>query len=459
MRWSVLLGVLLAAVAAAAPAPVRGPVTPAEVVGQALTHARTLPADVARTQRYLSLHNVPPADRDEATRVLAFHLNGFGREPDLVPLTKAGADVLTWNLRDFGVDRFVYGRLGQKDPYFHVTLDVAGRRTVAAAPWLDAKAIGELIRLTQSESPVLRADWFFVQTAVQADRGDTGYYDFLGVGKLLADFDRLVGLDRKEAERLRLEQAAVVVRSGVGLNNRQVHRLQALTGGYWITLDPKANVGERNAIRQLDKTFVFDAQEVYGTLPNGLFAYFLADAAGNRADTAPDFIASDRQSTGNDARVHVARSCVVCHAEGLRPIDDYMRRVYRPPLGLTSPDYDTSRRLRQLYLSDLQEKHDADVSRFARALRRLNGLTPPENARAYGRFWDRYQEAGRTIDDLAREVGETPVRLRARLQEAGKAGGLDPILAGLLADPPEPLRAEHVEEVFPLLVQTPGGPP
>jgi hypothetical protein len=136
-----------------------------------------------------------------------------------------------------------------------------------------------------------------------------------------------------------------------------------------------------------------------------------------------------------------------------------MRRVYRPPLGLTSPDYDTSRRLRQLYLSDLQEKHDADVSRFARALRRLNGLTPPENARAYGRFWDRYQEAGRTIDDLAREVGETPVRLRARLQEAGKAGGLDPILAGLLADPPEPLRAEHVEEVFPLLVQTPGGPP
>jgi hypothetical protein len=69
------------------------------------------------------------------------------------------------------------------------------------------------------------------------------------------------------------------------------------------------NKDARNAVRQLDKDYKHQAEEVYGFLPNGLFVYFLVRRRGTRQDSAPDKIGSDKTApatTGGSTSV----SCV-----------------------------------------------------------------------------------------------------------------------------------------------------
>lgn len=427
-------------------APVLG--SPAEAVAAALADCRKLPADLRVRVRYLSLYNLPGEDRTEALQVLDFHVNSLSREAELTRPARVGPDLVRVTLDDYAWDPFVYGRLGKVDPYFHVQLDIGGIRKAAAAPWLDAKAIGELIVLTQSQTPILRLDWFVVQTATQDGR-KAGYYDFLGLGKKEADFQDLVGADPEKARQRKREVAAVVARSGVTLNNRSMVRMDAVGGPYWFTQDYAASADKKNTLRLLDGDAQPDASEQYGTLPNGLFAFWLQDGKGNRQNTAPDTIASDGEASGTDRRVHVGLSCIRCHAPGIQPINDWARRAYRPPLALQSIDYEKYRRLRQLYLSDLQRLIKRDQTEYAEVLLRVNGLTPAANAQAYGRFWDRYVEQDRSPADCARELGVTEEALIGALKGYAKqTGALDPLLAGLVQTPALPIRSEHWEEIF-----------
>lgn len=433
---------------------------PPEALAIALRHARTLPVDANRRQRYLDLTHLPPDQLPDGFKVISYHLNARSREPDLVPPTAlAGGTVLTFDLRDYGIDPYVYGRLGTpeaNEPYFHIQVeftDSYGKKTrqMAAAPWLPAQDVVELYRLTGSQVPILRADWFVWQTAIQKDRV-VGYYDLLGLGNKEADFHRLIGANPSEAKRLRLETAASVSTSGVTLNNRGISRMQSLSGGYWFTQDYKTSTDRQNTIRLLagdTEPSQGDASEQYGVLPNGLFAFWLQDKNGNRQDAAPDDIASDSRSTGNDKRVHAGLSCVRCHVEGLRSINDHVRNLFRERIQLVSPDYDKFRRLRQLYLSDLPGKLSEDNLRYAGALKLLNGLAPEENAKLYGWFWESYIDTPLGVSQVALELGcEEKVlldRLRAYVQ---RNPIVDPVMASLAQEPPLPIRREHFAEAY-----------
>lgn len=439
--------------------------------------------------RYLSLYAIPERQRAEWVRVLAFHSNSLSREAELTPPVLVAPDLLRVSLKDYGWDPKVWDRLAKIDPYHHATIEsekvveeqryhpggeVNGTyyapgtytfrtrekvKALAAAPWLPAKEAAYLAAQTRSLAPVVRGDWFLSQTAIQKDRA-AGYYDFLGLGKSQKDFERLVGADEAAAKRVKREIKALVARSGVTLQNRVINRYGAITGGYWITYDYKESTARRNVLRFLDKDVDpedGDAAESYGVLPNGLFAFFLADGAGVRQDTAPDFIASDSQATGTDRRVHVGMSCVRCHVEGIRPIDDWARKVYRGNLKLAAVDHDQFVRFRQLYLSDLERWVRRDSADYAEVLAGLTGWKPSEAARAYGRAWDAYVETDLTLEAVALETGYPAATVTAALKTYATPGRgippLDPVLAGLIAEQPVPMRRDHFEEVFPLLMR------
>lgn len=434
--------------------------SPADATTRAAADLAKRPVTDRKHTRYLSLYHLD--DKDELAswgRVLSFWLNSLSRESELVRPYEVSRDLWRIDLRDYDFPAGVWDKL--EDPYF--TAVIKQKRIVkvgsayvtrttnqrALAPWLDTKAALALAAGTRSRAAIVRADWFLVRSAQQAGRAPTGYYDFLGV-KTRKEFQSLVGLDQKLAEKLQKETRAVVARSGVAIHNRQIIRLQTITGPYWATLDVEKQDGARNAVRNLNGDYTHDAEEIYGTLPNGLFAFFLSDAAGKvRQDSVPDKIASDHAAPGNDRRVHPGVGCVRCHVRGIQPIDDWTRRVYKGPVALASPDYEKIKRLRRLYLSDLNRHIKRDQADYAEAVLAVTGLKPEILARAFAKAHGSYEQSEVGPAGAAREAGVKEAELLAALRARSS---IDPVLAGLLAAPAEPIQREHWEESFSLLM-------
>lgn len=478
------------------PASGRG-LSPAEAAAAALADAQRITA-AAPYARYL--HKPVAAAGFKA--VLDGHVNCLSVEGDFARLRPVAEGLWALDVRDYGKHwGAVYEKLAALDPYYHTKVVVekvvdeeyeqeygyfAGpdgrplpkerggvwkttetrtetrkaRKKVRQAdalfiPGAPKQVLERLAALTQSQCPLLRADWFFAQTARQRDRfnvdSGAGYYDFLGVKKE-ADLEELAGVDRKKAQKARHDIAAIIAESGVALNNRQVFRVAE---GYWETRDVAAGTKAGNALRQLDADFVPQAKEVYARLPNGLWALAAVKADdGTLQAVVPPEIASDAESTSNDRQIHPGLSCIRCHVEGLRPLNDWARQFYANPPGdavLQSPDYEKLKRLRQLYLSPLLDTYyQVDQMVYARAVFALTGLSPGQFARAYGRAWREYADTPVTAEALAAELGTTVAELRKALAAAARAQGqLDPVLTGYLKVPAFKASRVHVEEAFP----------
>lgn len=463
--------------------------SPAAAVETAHADLVQVRVDRQPSTRYLSLYHVQ--DKEELAKwdqALSFWANSLSRESEIVRPRRITPNLWRVDLGDYRWDANVWERLAKVEPYFTVKIvevtQARPARTVreywkggtnpadgkhydagwydmkypaqpgkqvtkaALAPWLPAKASQALALACQSQVPVVRLDWWLHQVTVAADR-QAGYYDWLNLGAKEADFQGLIGADVAKARELRKETRALVSRSIVTLNNRAMGRVPTLTGVYWFTQDFAASTERKNTLRLLDPDFDPDASEQYGTLPNGLFAFWLQDGRGARQNTAPDTIASDGQARGTDRRVHVGLSCVRCHVEGIRPVNDWARRVYQPPFALEDRDFEESKRKRSQYLSDLTGKIKRDQQDYAEALRQVNGLTPAANAKLVADLWDWYAERDRSLADVAGEVGTKGDVLTEALKTEARTTQLDPVLAGLLQG--VEMRPEHLEEVFALL--------
>lgn len=494
----VLAALLRGAEQAPMPRPA-GPVTFAAVVAAAAADARTLPPGVAATTRYLSAAHLPDADRRELYKVLAYHVNGLSRESKRTAPRVVTPWLWAVCLDDYRWSPATWEKLGERNSYFAAKakvsvpgaavtktrqvhrLDQYGRAYLAAesyteagpaverdevivAPWLPPAASAEIVTLTGSKTPVVRADQFLNLTFAQVDRAGHGYYDWLGL-KNRADAEKLAALDRAKAAELYRELAAIVPVSGVSPQNRQVFRFATLTGAWWETRDAKTSVGEQNAHRNLLDQFKHDAEEIVATLPNGLPFFYLSDAKGGQVDAAPDFIAADHRSTNNDRRVHVGYSCAACHTEsGLKPVRDYARRIYGDPktgvrLAPTALDPARARRLESVYLGPLERNYARDVADFGEAVADLTGLAGPDLSRAVERQWSRYLDDPVTLDRAAAECGVTPAELQAAIRRhvQSRGGAADLVLAAFLMDDGPPIRREHHEEAFALLMLTIGG--
>lgn len=461
-RWAAILLMLAATLPALA--------SPNSAVAAALADARTLPAPARELTRYLDLSAEYEQHRKQLGQASHFWANSLSSE-DMAKLRRVGDDMLAVYLPDFGWTPELWEKLLDVEPYWNVRLRIQAQQqrrfwnrqkrawyvqtevkevTVSAvAPWVESKPMAELILLTNSAVPLVRADWWAAQVATQ-DGAKVGYYDFLQVGKKLADFEQLVGLDRKLADKRRKETQAIVEESEVAVHNRHLVRLEVLGGVYWETLDANANTDKRNALRLLNGDFTFDAREIYGSLPNGLFAFYLANAKGERQDTAPPDIANDKQSPTSDKRVRIGLSCVRCHVEGIRNVKDWARETYSDDLRLDATDYGKYLRLKRIYLTDLVDKIKLDQAVYAGALKACNGLTPLENAVAVGEVYYRFSDRRLTLADVAFEIGVPAERIVAAIR--AKALG-DGVLATFAKQKPGVINRQHFEEALPILWQ------
>ncbi len=330
-------------------------------------------------------------------------------------------------------------------------VEIVDPRDVKLTSFLPAKELHDLAQLLQSSVPVIRTDWFFYRTSVSFRGKGDGYYDFLEL-KSRDDAYKLAALDLDIVKRLRFDMAAMIAESDVAVNrNRQVWWLKTYIGSYWVTLDVNSDpVGKKNLIRLTGEAvnkvdFDHDAEEAYFHLPNGLWGTIANDNKGVLQNTVPDTIASDDRTTSRDHRIHAGLSCFRCHDEGLKPIDDWAKRAFRKvedpkregQLALFSKDPKKQLRLQQLYLSDMPEQLKLDQTLYAMKLKKLNGLTPQQNAQGVRDVWRQHADTSLALEDQARELGVTADKWKKALEDYGASRTVageasDPVLLGSL---------------------------
>jgi len=224
-----------------------------------------------------------------------------------------------------------------------------------------------LCQETDCELPFIRADWFIATASLPPL-----YHDILDLPK--TDRELETQLEVNIAENLKNAPGVRVWRagfseSGVSVNNRIVERHKSRYGAYWKSYDFAGNVGKQNIFTHpLD--FTHDGGEIIFNLPNGLQAYYLSTATGERLDEAPINIVSD--AGARDPVVRNGLSCMGCHTEGMKTFADGVRTVIEQNL---NPPYDKAQALR-LYAekSTMDRLVREDIARYRQAIAAAGGV-------------------------------------------------------------------------------------
>ena len=473
MRWLWALLVFVGGVAQAA--------TPVDIVKACLEDATAHPDKAADTIYFYQPGGYTPEQYAADT----MHANLLSKETDFGRLRVVNREIVAAYKSDYGWDSDLFDKLAFTDPYFHEvatikagdTYDNYWRGGQGFKPgWYRTQVSKEkkvavphrvllrnsyqetraLYEQTNSNVPVLRADWFFFQTAACEDRV-VGYYEVLGL-KNRADAEELAGLDRKIVAKRKKQQNAYLVRSNVALNNRSIEWMQAYDGDWWLTKDSFKDTGKNNVVRLLNGDLDHDAEEIYGTLPNGLPLMIASDKNGVLQRIVPAKIALNKNGINNDLNLPVPFSCMHCHVEVVRPFSCDGRKLYQREIRLETPDYFKLKRLQQLYLSDIDHTIAESQRRYAQAIKACNGLVPAANASAYADRWRQYLEVPLGPAEVSVELGIPQDRVLRVIDGYIKAGLSDPVLSGLGQKPPVPLRREQWEEAQGLIWEWIGKP-
>lgn len=480
----------------------------AKFVKWAKEDAERLPLEQQIYTRYATLYNIPRDQRLLFIRGLSGHVNQLSLEQELYPVEvvpNTEQSVVRINLLNYGWNLDVWEQLADADPYFHVkVVEVintvvetgyptvwyssptgetwrytrpgefeikgqgvykekgknTGKTITGFQPWF-AKCYQEdldkLVYYTQSKIPIVRADWFIYQTAIQGGR-KPGYYDFLGI-KNRKDFEIIIGYDEnvlKKSRRIELLEAVAI--SQVSQEPRRIAAYDvAGQMKYWRTFDSKLAQNEFNPLQILDNTFKHDAEESFGPLPNRMWVWGLFDKDGVRQDSAPDFIGFHHFTQSNNGKIEINLSCVDCHYKesvggyaGVRDFEPWARTLFAKQFDLTSYDYLTQVVLRRQYLSDLRGaiKNDRDV--HSRAVIEATGLTPQAWANVYSKsFWDYGKPIG--LDRVYNEIGVNKNSGKEVLTECAKQGKqISLVVAGLRNG--QKIGIKQYEEIFPVMM-------
>ena len=220
---------------------------------------------------------------------------------------------------------------------------------------------------TDCELPFIRADWFIATASLPPL-----YHNILDLPKtdreLETQLEVNVSENLKNAPGVRVWRAGFS-ESGVSVNNRIVERHKSRYGAYWKSYDFAGNVGKQNIFTHpLD--FTHDGGEIIFNLPNGLQAYYLSTATGERLDEAPINIVSN--AGARDPVVRNGLSCMGCHTEGMKTFEDGIRTVIEQS---QNPFYDKAQALR-LYAekSTMDALVREDIARYRRAIAAAGGV-------------------------------------------------------------------------------------
>ena len=224
-----------------------------------------------------------------------------------------------------------------------------------------------LRREMDCEVPFVHVDWFLATASLPPL-----YHDILGLPETDRELETLLGVNA--VENIRNAAGHRVWRagfsdSGVSNNNRVVERHISRYGAYWKSYDFAGSVGTQNIfIHPL--SFTHDGGEIVFNLPNGLQAYYLADAGGRRLDAAPIGIVSN--PAASDPTVRNGLSCIGCHTEGMKTFEDQVRGVVEKN---PNPPYDKARAL-SLYAekATMDAFIGEDTNRYRQSLEAAGGI-------------------------------------------------------------------------------------
>ena len=217
------------------------------------------------------------------------------------------------------------------------------------------------------EVPFVHVEWFLATASLPPL-----YHDILGLPETDQELEER--LEVNVVENIRNAAGRRVWRagfndSGVSNNNRVVERHISRYGAYWKSYDFAGSVGTQNIFTH-PLSFTHDGGEIVFNLPNGLQAYYLADAGGKRLDEAPIDIVSN--PAASDPTVRNGLSCIGCHTKGMKEFEDNVRAVIQQH---PNPPYDKAQALR-LYTEKMvmDELVLEDIQRYREALEASGGV-------------------------------------------------------------------------------------
>ena len=270
------------------------------------------------------------------------------------------------------------------------------------------------------EVPFVHVDWFLAVASLPPL-----YHDILALPETEAELERELGID--VAGNLRRAPGVRVLRagfndSGPSLHNRVVERHSFRNGAYWKSHDFASSVGLKN-ILQNPLSFDRDGGEVIFNLPNGLQAYYISNAIGNRIDVAPTDIVSNRAAS--DPAVRNGLSCIGCHTEGMKTFEDVVRGTYEK-----LPANPITEQVLRLYVEKAEmDRHiAADKALYRAALEATGGVFG--GIEPVHRFHEKFQEAL----DASQAAASLGLQESVFVKAIGENSGLQALgLAGLLS--------------------------
>ena len=271
------------------------------------------------------------------------------------------------------------------------------------------------------EVPFVHVDWFLATASLPPL-----YHDILALPETESELERELGIDisgnLRRAPGLRVMRAGTND-SGVSAHNRVVERHSFRNGAYWKSHDFASSVGPKN-ILQNPLTFDRDGGEVIFNLPNGLQAYYVSDATGNRIDVAPTDIVSN--PAASDPAVRNGLSCIGCHTEGMKTFDDVVRATYQK-----LPEDATKEQVLRLYVekAEMDRFIEQDTARYRVALEATGGIFG--GIEPVHRFHEKFQLALDASDAAASLGLEESVFVEAIGENSGlQELGLAALLSG-----------------------------
>ncbi len=396
-------------------------ITPNEVLETIENHVESLaPFDRAFARYFTLTHLYNAGETTEALSAYSVALSklvnslSWGFEiinPQPIDLQET---IFYIDLRHYEWDRNeVWTQIEQEYPY-----------SIDFDPETQASLSEKLANLRQEmdcEVPFVHVDWFLATGSLPPL-----YHEILDLPETDRELERELGID--VARNLQAAPAVRVWRagfndSGVSNNNRVVERHRSPHGAYWKSYDFAGNVGTQDIFTH-PLSFKHDGGEIIFNLPNGLQAYYISDASGNRINEAPTTIVSN--PAADDPAVHNGLSCIGCHTEGMKTFEDTVRASVQRA---GNPAFDKEQALRLYVEQSVMDAYVADDKiRYETALKATGGI--PGGIEPVHRFHEVFHDPLNASHAAAAVGLETnaflqEIREKSSLQNLGLTGLID----------------------------------
>ncbi len=329
------------------------------------------------------LESLAPFDRSSARYFTLTHLYNAGESPEALRAYRLALSKLI-NSLSWGSGVINPEPIDQQETIFYIDLrhyewDIRNEAwtlieaeypySIDFEPETQAGLHEKLANLREEmgcDEPFVHVDWFLATASLPPL-----YHDILDLPETDRELERELGVD--VARNIATAPGVRVWRagfndSGVSNNNRVVERHTSRYGAYWKSYDFAGSSGAQNIFTH-PLSFRHDGGEVIFNLPNGLQAYYVSDASGNRIDEAPTNIVSN--PAASDPVVRNGLSCIGCHTEGMKTFEDEVRTV-------VEKGADTATKVQALRLYVTQSVMDElvaeDKAHYKKALEETGGV-------------------------------------------------------------------------------------